>query len=224
MVVVGRALLPATSHTDYDQAAWMTRDALMASLPHGLAEGDDFFEDMLLLKWKPSADVAAAQERMAAIAAPTEGVYYSAPAELPPVVNGLRALGSLPVALAAFFALLAVATVSHALVTTVGRRRADLAILRSVGFTTTNTRAAIAWQATFLAVVGVVVGVPAGILVGRALWRRLAEAFPVVYVPPLALLAVLLAAPAALAVANGLAVGPAHRATRSRPATVLRAE
>jgi hypothetical protein len=224
MVVVGRVLLPATSHTEYDQAAWMPADALMSSLPRDVDEDDDYFEDQLLVKWKPGADVASARERLEAIAGRTEGLYFTGPAELPPAVGSLRALRAVPVALAIFFALLAVATVSHALVTTVGRRRADLAILRSLGFTTRNTRLAIAWQATLLAVVGVLVGVPAGILVGRALWRRLAESFPVVYVPPLALLAIVLAAPVALAVANALAVGPARRATRSRPAMVLRAE
>jgi hypothetical protein len=223
-VVVGRSLLPPSSHTDYDQAAWMTHDGLMATLGDVHDDSGDFFEDFLFLKWKPGADVAAAQDRLQAVLATNRGVYFTAPAQLPGAVRSLAALRVLPLALAIFFALLAVATVAHALVTTVRRRRADLAILRSVGFTKRDARLAIAWQATLLAIVGTVIGVPAGIIVGRLLWKQFAESFPVVYAPPLALLAVLLAAPAAVAIANALAVGPARRATRVRPAEVLRSE
>jgi ABC-type antimicrobial peptide transport system permease subunit len=139
-------------------------------------------------------------------------------------VESLRDLRVLPLSLAVFFALLAIATVAHALVTTVRRRRIDLAILRSIGFTRRETRLAIAWQSTLLATVGVAVGLPVGIIVGQALWKQLAESFPVVYVPPLALVAILLVVPATLAIANALAVGPARSATRVRPANVLRSE
>ena len=123
-----------------------------------------------------------------------------------------------------FFTLLAIATVAHALVTTVRRRRSDLAILRSLGFTKGDTRMAITWQATLLAAVGALIGVPLGIILGRTLWRQFAETFPVAYTPPLALLAIVIAVPVAILIANALAVGPAHRATRTRPAEVLRSE
>jgi ABC-type antimicrobial peptide transport system permease subunit len=152
------------------------------------------------------------------------GLFYSEPATLPATVASLSALRSLPLALAIFFALLAVATVAHALVTTVRRRRGDLAILRAVGFTRRDARVAIAWQATLLAVLGVLVGVPLGIIVGRLVWRQFADSFPIAYAPPLALVAVLVTAPVAVLIANALAVGPARSATRSRPAEVLRAE
>ena len=69
-----------------------------------------------------------------------------------------------------------------------------------------------------------VLGVPAGIATGRFLWKQFAEDFPVVYAPPLAIGAVLLAAPFAVAISNAVAVGPARTATRARPAEVLRAE
>ena len=108
--------------------------------------------------------------------------------------------------------------------TTVRRRRHDLAVLRSIGFTRRQTRGAIAWQATLLAVAGLVVGVPVGIAVGRITWRWLADDFPIVYVPPVALLAVLVVAAVAIVLANALAAGPAHAATRIRPAEALRVE
>jgi hypothetical protein len=225
MRVVGKALLPTTSHTVYDQSGWVTRDSLMSLLDGSRAVSDDeFFEDYLLLTWRPDADVAAARDRMTAIVDSAQHIYYTSPAELPPGVDSLRTMLVLPLTLAAFFAMLAVATVAHALATTVKRRRGDLAVLRSMGFTRTDARLAVAVQATLLAAVGVVIGVPAGIAVGRVLWKQFADNYPVVYAPPLALIAVLLAAPVAVAISNVLALGPARSATSSRPAEVLRSE
>ena len=123
-----------------------------------------------------------------------------------------------------FFALIAVATVAHALVTTVRRRKHDLAVLRAMGLTRRDSRLAIVWQSTLLAIVGLVVGVPLGIVVGRYLWRQIADSFPLVYVPPLALVAVILLVPIAIVIANLLAAGPARAATRIHPAEVLRTE
>ena len=85
-------------------------------------------------------------------------------------------------------------------------------------------RACLAWQATTLAVVGLVVGVPLGVALGRVTWRLVADATPMVYVEPLAVVALLVVAPAALVVANLLAAVPGHRAARLRPAEVLRTE
>jgi ABC-type antimicrobial peptide transport system permease subunit len=126
--------------------------------------------------------------------------------------------------LAVFLALLGAATVAHALVTTVRRRRFDLAVLRSIGFTRRQSRLSIAWQATLLAAVGLLVGVPLGIVVGRVVRRWVADDFPLVYVPPIEVIAVLLVVPIVLLVAQGLAAGPAHAATRIRPAQTLRTE
>jgi hypothetical protein len=216
--VVGEALLPATSHTDYDQSGWMTAAGLTRAVGPPRADGEDY----LLVRWRPGADVTAAERRIQEIAAPDE--LDTQPARLPTAVADLDRMDDLPLALGAFFALLACATVAHALVTTVRRRRQDLAVLRAVGFTRRQTRAAIAWQSTLLAVAGIVVGVPVGVAVGRTAWRWLADDFPLVYVPPLAIAAVVLVAAVAIALANALAAGPAHVATRIRPAEALRVE
>ena len=219
--VVGTALLPASSHTDYDQSAWMTAAGVEALLGPPSRINSNDFEDYVLVKWAPGTRVAAARHRLAALGG---GNYYSTPAVLPAAVVSLGDLKSLPLALGVFFALLASATVAHALVTTVRRRRQELAVLRSIGLTRRQSRIAIGWQATLIAAAGVVIGVPLGIVIGRTVWRWLADNFPVVYAPPLALLALLLVAPAAIALANLLAAGPARAAARIRPAEALRTE
>ena len=124
VTVVGEALLPATSHTDYDQSGWMTA----AGLTRVVGPPSDNGEDYLLLKWAPGADVAAAERRVTRIGGSD---LFAQAALLPTAVADLARIESLPLALGAFFALLACATVAHALVTTVRRRRRDLAVLRA---------------------------------------------------------------------------------------------
>jgi hypothetical protein len=220
--VVGEALLPATSHTDYDQSGWMTAPGLAAAMPPLAQQSPDDIEDYVGIGWRAGTDVAAAEQRMSQVGGP--GAYYFEQAVRPTSVIDLGKLRSLPFALGIFFGLLAAATVAHALVTTVRRRRRDLAVLRSLGFTRRQSRLAIAWQATLLAFGGVVVGVPLGVLFGQRSWRALANSFPLVYASPFAVVAVLIAVPVALIIANLLAAGPAHAATRISPARALRAE
>jgi hypothetical protein len=214
--VVGEGLLPATSHTDYDQSGWMTAAGLSRAAGAQTGNGEEY----LLLRWHAGTDVAAARKRVRSV----DQELYSQPATLPTAVADLDRMSDLPLALGAFFGLLACATVAHALVTTVRRRRRDLAVLRAVGFTRRQTRGAIVWQSTLLAIAGLVVGVPVGIAVGRITWRWLADGFPIVYAPPGALVAVLVVAAIAIALANALAAGPAHAATRIHPAEALRVE
>jgi FtsX-like permease family len=116
------------------------------------------------LRFRRGADARAAQRRLGSLADASGD--YAGPATLPTAVVSLGKLRALPFALAVFFALLAIATVAHALVTTVRRRRHDLAVLRSIGFTRRDARVAIAWQATAIAIAGLVVGVPLGIVAG----------------------------------------------------------
>ncbi len=215
--VVGEVLLPATSHTDYDASGWMTKPGL----ERAIGTGDDGGEDYLLVRWAPGTDVQAATRRLVKLGGPD---LFSQPAVIPSAILDLGKLTDLPLVLGVFFALLACATVAHALVTTARRRRHDFAVLRSIGFTRRQSRIAIAWQATMLTVIGVLIGVPLGIAVGRITWRWLADDYPIVYVPPLALAAILLVVPAALLLANALAAGPARSVAKIRPAEALRVE
>ena len=112
----------------------MTADGLASTMPADAAASSDFAEDYLLLRWKPHTDAQAALGRFQKLAGPDEP-FDAAGATLP---TGVAVLGDLRVASllpSRSLALRGIATVAHALVTTVRRRRADLAILRSIGFT-----------------------------------------------------------------------------------------
>jgi ABC-type antimicrobial peptide transport system permease subunit len=190
-------------------------------IERAIGTGDDGGEDYVLVRWAPGTDVAAAQRKLIRVGGTD---LFPQPASIPTAVADLGRLADLPLVLGVFFALLACATVAHALVTTARRRRHDFAVLRSIGFTRRQSRVAIAWQATMLAVAGVVIGVPLGIAVGRLTWRWLADDYPIVYVPPLAVVAVVLVVPVALLIANALAAGPARSVASIRPAEALRVE
>jgi hypothetical protein len=83
-------------------------------------------------------------------------------------------------------------------------------------------RATVAWQATILGAVGLVVGIPLGILVGRWAWDLVATGLGVrpVVESPVAWL--VLAVGAALVIVNLIALVPGRIAARPRPAVALR--
>jgi ABC-type lipoprotein release transport system permease subunit len=126
--------------------------------------------------------------------------------------------------LAALLALLALLAVGHSLVTSVRRRRRELAVLKTLGFDRRQVRSTVAWQASTLACIGLVLGIPAGLFVGAAVWRPVADGLGVTSSPPFPALAVMLVVPAAFAATNLLAFLPARAAARIRPAVALRAE
>ncbi len=142
----------------------------------------------------------------------------------PPVeVQNLRRVANLPVALAVLVSGLALATLGHALVTSVRRGRGDLAVLRVIGFRGRDLAATLRWQATTLAVAALAIGLPLGVAAGRWAWRAAAGGFgDAAVVTPVP--ALLLIVAATLVMANLVAALPVRSAARTRPAVALRAE
>lgn len=131
---------------------------------------------------------------------------------------------NVPLVLASLFTLSALATLIHVLITSVRRRRKDLAILRTLGFKKRQVASAVAWQSVVLAVVALVIGIPIGILIGRLGWSLFATNLGVVSVPVVAWVPVAAAIPVTVLAAVVISIGPALAARRTKPAMVLRAE
>ena len=237
--VVGLGLLPTTAHSSFDQGGWMLPDDLAHATPAsqrvslaeqtGIPETPDDAElrDLMFEYGIVYARFGDGVDTMATVTRLTEEVGEVAivtPASQPADQQNLRNVRALPLLFAGFSLALAVGALAHVSSSVLRRRRGELAVLRSLGFTPRQVRACLAWQATTLAVVGLAIGVPLGVALGRVTWRLVADATPMVYVEPLAVVALLLVAPAALVVANLLAAVPGHRAARLRPAEVLRTE
>jgi hypothetical protein len=139
-------------------------------------------------------------------------------------VRNLQRVGGLPGLLAALVALLGLAMVAHTLVTSVRRRRRDLAVLKTLGFVRGQVAATIAWQATTFAVVALALGVPLGLAAGRWAWQLTAAALGVDSGPVVPGAAVVAVVVGTLVAANLVAAGPGRAASRLRPAAALRSE
>jgi ABC-type antimicrobial peptide transport system permease subunit len=139
-------------------------------------------------------------------------------------VQAVKDMAALPLVLSAFLAVLAVGAVGHALSIAVRRRSHELAVLRALGLTRRQSRLVVVTQATLLAAIGIIFGIPLGVALGRVLWHAAADMTPLAYNPPWAALALLLIAPLALLAANLLAAWPARRAARLHAGQILRTE
>ena len=129
-----------------------------------------------------------------------------------------------PLIFGGLLAVFGAATLAHLLVVSVSRRRREIGLLKVLGFVNGQVVAAVGWQATTVALVGIVIGIPLGIVVGRAVWHLFAAHLGVVPVSvvPVGLIAALVLG--VLVAANLLALGPAVVAARSKPGRLLRAQ
>jgi ABC-type lipoprotein release transport system permease subunit len=110
------------------------------------------------------------------------------------------------------------------LATSVRRRRRDLALLKTLGFTRRQLVATVEWQASVTAVIGGVIGVPLGIIVGRWLWTLFARQIYAVPQPSVPVASVALVALGALVLSIVVATVPGLVAARTPTALLLRAD
>ncbi|MGA2124319.1 MAG: FtsX-like permease family protein [Acidimicrobiales bacterium] len=139
------------------------------------------------------------------------------------IVN-FHSMGTTPTIFAGSLALGAITALGITLGASVRRRRRDLALLKALGFTQRQLRAAIAWQATVAAVIGTLFGLPLGIVIGRELWTLFARSIDAVPSPTVPALWTVVVGLGALVFANLVAAVPGRIAARTSTALVLRAE
>ncbi|GAA4570928.1 ABC transporter permease [Planotetraspora kaengkrachanensis] len=215
MTVTGIGFVPAGSHNNYSDGAWATP----AGYDHLFKDASTPFKFHLAhVALRPGADPGTVATRLSSL-----GAGFAPPDPLPEL-RKIRDVQALPIVLAGFLAVLAVGAVGHALATAVRRRRHEVAVLRALGMTRPQARWAVVTQATLLALVGLAVGVPLGVALGRTVWRLVADFMPLDYLVPVAFWALLLVAPVALLLANLLAAWPGRIAARLRIGHVLRTE
>ncbi len=142
----------------------------------------------------------------------------------PAQIVNYHSIGSTPVVLAVGLAAGAIAALGLTLAASVRRRRRDLALLKTLGFTQRQLAAAVAWQATVAAITGVIVGIPLGIVIGRELWTLFAHNLNAVPNPSVPAIPVTIVAVGALVFANLVAALPGRSAARTPTVLVLRAE
>jgi hypothetical protein len=146
---------------------------------------------------------------------------------LPGVPTALASFGesaNFPLIVAVVVALAGVAALAHLLAVSVSRRRRESSLLKALGFVRSQLRATVFWQAVTVDVIGIAVGAPLGIVLGRAVWRIFAGNLGVVpfTVYPGWLLAGV--AGGFLLASLAIAVLPARTAAGARTSQLLRAE
>jgi hypothetical protein len=177
----------------------------------------------ILVTLRPGADLAAARERFKPIVPPQNGGVISG-VQRPAEITDYRSMGVAPLILAGALAAGAVASLWLTLAASVRRRRADLALLKTLGFTRRQLAATVAWQSTVAVAVGALIGVPLGIALGRYLWNLFAREISVIPEPSVPVPIVLLVIAGALAAANLVAAVPGRSAARVAAAALLRTE
>jgi hypothetical protein len=234
MHIVGRAVFPSLGQgsflsTGLGEGALLTASSLAAA--GEVVEGPSPY-NYVLIRYAPGADPATVR---AAIVRATrvEPGCHPADADPPCIIIGARppedissygGIRTTPFVLAGMLAALALALLTYTLLTSVRRRRRDLAVLKSIGFVRRQVSSTVAWQATTIAALAGMVGLPLGVIAGRLAWSAFAGQLgvPPASVLPIAL--ILLAIPAGILAANLVAAVPARIAARTPAAVVLRSE
>jgi hypothetical protein len=188
------------------------------------ALSDDVGARYAVIRWAPGVDHEAALARLGVSDAGTAIDVVTAGPTAPPEVEGLRDVRSLPMLVAAVLAGLGVIATTHALVVTVARRRVELGVLSALGFTSGQRRSALVVQATTIALVALLLGVPLGVALGRQIWATIAGSVGVATDPVVPLAWLGLGAVALVLVLNLIATWPAHAARRLQVAEALRSE
>ncbi len=239
--LVGEALFPTDVHSEFDEGLWLTKaefDAVVPPPPPSLP-------DELVVVRFPSAHDEEGQALAAAEADITGNPIYTGPigrlavdlggprsalgssvvpVAVPPELTNLHDLSQLPIALGVFLAVLGFVALSYVLVITGRSRRAEFAVYKALGVDERTSRHIVYFQASVIAIVGLAIGVPLGVIAGRWGWSAVTTRVPLVDVPPLSALVVVLAIPIVLIASNVIAAYPARRVARDKPAEALRSE
>jgi predicted lysophospholipase L1 biosynthesis ABC-type transport system permease subunit len=151
------------------------------------------------------------------------GVKGSDPNRYGTTVSETLKARTLPLQLSILFAFAAFATLVHVLLTSVRRRKRDLAILQTLGFRRRQIAATVAWMSLILTGLALLIGVPIGMLLGRLGWSAFAYRLGVINEPVLSPYSILVI-PITLVAALLVSLGPGLVARRVKPAAVLKAE
>ena len=246
--VVGTATMPAIGfpssegdHTSMGTGALLPSDVIPAAFqkalknqsPDRTLDGPEF----VLVRMRDGLSRAAGRADIQRIAHAGNKAFAHAPNGdgagdtvlvksdlLPAEIVNYRTMGATPALVAAGLAVGAVVALGLTLIASVRRRRRELALLKTLGFTGRQVSESVAVQATVVGIIGLLVGLPLGIALGRWLWVLFAReiyAVPEATVPGVALV---LVGVAVLVLVNVVAVLPGRAAARTPAALALRAE
>jgi hypothetical protein len=213
--VVGRVAVPLTDNLVPGTGMVVTPERLATLAPE--------VERELVLRYADGADVTGLEQRLLDEYQLDSSGAYARPHPPSRLSNLDEAVELLP-ALAAFFVVLAALALLHGLVISTREHRSEFGVLAALGLRRAQNRSVVGWQGIATVALGVVAGVPAGVLVGRAVWNLLVRNVGMLDMPTVPWLAVALTAIAAIVIAAALSWSVGRFFVRGRPAELLRAE
>lgn len=228
MHVVGEAIFPAFSRgsftpTDLGEGAVTTTAVFPAETPDGTGLGFN----LLAFRLAPGTATQQGAKNLSAvltkIGCPIGACFVTTDLR-PPDISDYARVRQTPFILALVLGSLGVATLAYVLVSSIRRRRRDLAMLKTLGFVRSQVSIAVAWQSSALAAIALLLGIPIGIALGRWVWALFANSVGVANDATVPLFPVLIMIPAVLLLANLIALGPGLAAGRVKAAAVLRTE
>jgi hypothetical protein len=232
--IVGTASLPAlgiggveVTHLSMSTGALLAYGLIPASVRNSFGNSPPG-PNAILIRARPGAPrgrLLASLTRMASqLSLPTNYGVTVLGVQRPAEIVNYRSMRATPAYLAAGLGLGAVGGLGLTLIATVRRRRRDLAVLKTLGFTRRQLGSVIAWQSTFAVLTGTVVGLPLGIAAGRTLWDAFATAIGAVPTPRVPGATIAAIGVGALALGNLVTLVPARLASHVPAALALRAE
>ena len=246
LLIVGTATFPAigfastvSDHTSMGSGAYFSFQMFPKRFDAAINSGPDPALDgpnLALVRIRQGAPSVAALASLRHIAGAANKVYAAAEGgpggnqlavqgvQRPAEIVNYKTIGLTPTFLVSGLALGAIVALALTLLASVRQRRRDLALLKTIGFVRRQLAAAVAWQATVAAVVGMVVGIPLGLVTGRWLWDLFARQIYAVPYPTVSVVSVILVALGTLVLANVVAAVPARNAARTPTALMLRSE
>jgi hypothetical protein len=244
LTIVGTATFPAVGyasaiaeHTSMGLGGMVSTGIETRSFADAISSKDQNFNgpELIFVRLRSGVSAAAGKRNLEGIARDANTVFKKDPGGYGNVVTVLgvqrpaqivdyRTIGATPVLLATGLASGAVIALALTLTASVRRRRRDLAIMKTLGFTRRMLAAAVAWQAAIDGLIGAVVGIPIGILLGRELWTLFARDINAVPQPTVPALSLVLVGFGSIVVAVIAAIWPGRSAATTPPGLVLRSE
>jgi len=216
LTIVGRGVLSESAGAArLGEGATLTFDGMRLLVPDAVA-------DVVLLDLRPGAAGKSLLDEVGEVGPIGAGQLYLP--KKPSALADLERVNGLPSIVAGLVGVMAVGTLGHTLLTSVRRRRRDLAILRVLGFVRPQVFAAVAWQASVVTGIAALIGVPIGLVAGRWAWLGFAERLGVPTRPSVPVAGVALVVLAVVVLANLIAALPARLAAQTMPAAALRTE
>ena len=213
--LVGQAVFPIGDVTAFDDALAVTS-----------AGGNRFAEfdagsgtNQILLTWAVGVDQAQARGDLE-----NDGYRMLDRPRLPPAVTNLVQVDQVPSLLAGFFGVLGIASLGYLLGAWSRASGRQFAVLATLGLRQRQLAAVRTWHAVTVAVVGVLIGVPAGIVASKIVWTAIATSAGVAVAHEAAVGTIAVTASLAVLTAVAMAATRWQRVRRQRLAVLLRAD